>query len=59
MLQVHAPEAEAIHRLSEGVVVVEELDRARHVEDDLGVLAHVERVDGAGHLGDVVAWLAL
>lgn len=59
MLNIHAPEAEAVHDLTEGVVVVVEFDRAGHVEDDLRVGAHVESVDGAGHLSDVVTWLAL
>ena len=57
MLKVHAPKAETIHRLAKGVVLVEELDRTHDIEDDLGVLAHEERVDGAGHFNDIVAWL--
>lgn len=59
MLNIHSPKAEAIHGLAESVVLVEELNRARHVEDDFRSGAHVQGVDGTGHLGHVVACLAL
>lgn len=58
VLQIHAPETEPIHRLTEGIVVVEEFNGAGNVEDDFGILAHVQGMDCAGHLGDVVAFLA-
>ncbi len=58
VLDVHAPEAEAIHNLTEGVILVVKLDGASNIEDDFGFLAHVEGVDSAGHLSDVVTRLA-
>jgi len=59
VLNVHAPEAEAIHGLAEGVVLVIELNGANNIEDHIGVGAHVKSVDGAGVLDDIVTWLAL
>jgi hypothetical protein len=58
VLNIHPPEAETIHDLAEGIVLVEELNGAHNIEDDLGVLAHVQSVDGARHLRNVVTWLA-
>ena len=59
MLEIHAPEAEAIHRLAKGVVLVEELDRAHHIEQDFGVLTHPQRVNGAGVLADIITLVGL
>ena len=58
MLLIHAPEAEAIHDLSQSIVVVEEFNRSHHIEDDFGVLAHEESVDRAWNFDDIVAWRA-
>lgn len=59
MLKVHAPEAETIHRLAKGVVLIEELDRAHHVEQNFGVLTHPQSVDGARVLADVITLVGL
>lgn len=59
MLLIHSPEREAIHGLSESVIIVEEFNGSSHIEDNLRVLAHVQSVDSAWHLSDVVTWLAL
>ena len=59
MFDVHAPEAEAIHGLTEGVVLVVELNGADDIEDLIRVGAHVKSVDRAGVLDNIVTWLAL
>lgn len=59
VLEIHAPEAEAIHRLAKGVVLIEELDRAHDVEQDFRVLAHPECMDCAGVLTDIISLLGL
>lgn len=56
MLEIHAPEAEEIHDLAQGVVRLKELDRAADGEQHLRVGFHVQRVDGAGVFDDVVAF---
>lgn len=58
MLLVHPPEAEAIHNLSESIILVEELNRSHNIEDDFGIFAHEESVDRAWNFDDVVAWSA-
>ena len=40
MLDVHAPEAESVHYFSQGVVIVEKLDGAHYVKQDLSASAH-------------------
>jgi hypothetical protein len=59
MLKVHAPKAEAVHRLAKRVVFIEEFDRAHDIEEDLRVLAHPQRVNGARVLTNVVALVGL
>lgn len=59
MLDIHPPETESIHSLSQGVVFIEELNRARDIEQNLGLLTHVQSVDCAWVLGDVITWLSL
>lgn len=59
VLNIHTPEAEAIHGLAKGIVIVVELDRARDIENNVGVCTHVERVDGAGVFDHVITWLSL
>jgi len=59
VLNVHAPEAEAVHGLAEGVILVVKFNGADDIEDHIGVGAHVKSVDRAGVLDDIVAWLAL
>ena len=58
MLLVHAPEAEAVHDLSQCIIVVEEFNRSHNVENDFRVLAHEKSVDRAWNLDNVVAWRA-
>ena len=58
MFFVHPPEAEAIHDLSQGVILVEEFNRSHNIEDNLGILTHEESVNGAWDLNYVVAWRA-
>lgn len=59
VLDIHAPEAEAIHGLTEGIVLVVELNGADDIEDHIGVGPHVKSVDCARVLDDIVTWLAL
>ena len=59
MFLIHSPKAEAIHCLAKCVVIIEELDGTRHVKHNLGASAHVQSMDRAWHLGDVIALLAL
>jgi hypothetical protein len=58
MFLVHTPEAETIHSLTKGVVVVEELDRTHDIENDLRILTHEQRVNRSGNFDNVVTWLA-
>lgn len=48
--------AKDIHRILQGIVIIEELQTARDGEHDLGAFAHVQCVDSAGVFDDVVAW---
>jgi hypothetical protein len=59
VLKVHAPKAEAIHSLTKSVVLIEELDRAHDVEQDFGVLAHPQGVNGTGILANVITLVGL
>lgn len=59
MLNIHAPEAEAIHDFSQGVIVMEKLDRSHDVEENLRAFSHPQRMDRAWVFGDVVPSLGL
>lgn len=59
VLNVHAPEAEAIHDFSQAVVIIEKLDRSLDVEENLGAFSHPQRMDRAWVFGDVVTRLGL
>lgn len=45
-----------IHRVLQGVIIVEELQTAGYGEHNLCALTHVQRMDGTGVFDDVVAW---
>jgi hypothetical protein len=59
VLNVHAPEAEAIHDFSQAVIVMEKLDRSHDVEENLCAFSHPQRMDRAWVFGDVVPSLGL
>lgn len=52
MINIHAPEAESIHDLTQSVIIVVELDGSHNVEDDLGVLS---MIDVSGNIA-IWAW---
>lgn len=57
MLNVHSPKAEAIHDLAQRIVVIEKLDRAHDVEQDLRPSTHIQSVDSSRYLSYVVTRL--
>ena len=59
VVDIHTPEAEAIHDLTESVVIVVKFNGSHDIENDLGISAHIESVDGTWALGDIVTRLAL
>ena len=59
MIDIHTPEAEAIHDLTECVIIVVKFNGSHDIEHDLGISAHIESVDGTWALGDIVTWLSL
>lgn len=57
VFEVQAPEAEQIHNLPQVPVRLEELDRSGDREQNLRITLHVESVDRAWILDNVVAFL--
>ena len=58
MLLVHSPEAEAVHYLSQCIVLVVKLDGAHHCEYNFTTGTHIQGMDRSWNLSHIVASLA-